>query len=309
LLNRGRNFGDVLAKVPPTVLAHGKVIKQLEYPRATAFRFLVRHPEDPDKELMPPRSAVEYRCGHRPWVNDSHGRPGRAEEGNVRTRYQADLAQVTEILVEMADGARTAMRRASTALLAADGDLAQRVVADDAEIDALYRQVENQVYRLLAQQAPVAGDLRLVITALHAAGDLERMGDLAVHVAKTALRRVPAPAVVPELHAMITGMAGHADQIAAKVSATLRTADIHTAAQLDGDDDAIDELEEQLFAVLLGSGWTHGVSPAIDAAQLGRWYERYADHAVKAGRQVLYLVTGEAPPASRPEHHHHAVRG
>jgi phosphate transport system protein len=212
----------------------------------------------------------------------------------VRTRYQADLAQVTEVLVTMTDGARNAMRRASTALLTADGDLAQRVLADDAEIDSLYRQVENQVYRLLAQQAPVAGDLRLVITALHTARHLERMGDLAVHVAKTALRRAPAPAVAPELRAMITGMADLADQIAAKVSTTLQTADIHAAAQLDGDDDAIDELHKQLFAVLLDSTWTHGVSPAIDAAQLGRWYERYADHAVNAGRQVLYLVTGEA---------------
>jgi phosphate transport system protein len=221
-------------------------------------------------------------------------RTGQAEEDDVRTRYQADLAQVTEVLVTMADGVRIAMRRASAALVSADGDLARRVQVDDADIDMLYRRVEAQVFQLLAQQAPVAGDLRLVITALHIARHLERMGDLAVHVAKSALRRLPELAVAPELHAMITGMADHADQIAAKVSTMLQTADAHTAVQLDGDDDVIDALHQQLFAVLLGSAWSHGVGPAIDGAQLGRWYERYADHAVDAGRQVLYLVTGEA---------------
>ncbi len=212
----------------------------------------------------------------------------------MRTRYQADLAQVTEVLVTMADGVRIAMRRASAALVSADGDLAQRVLVDDADIDSLYRQVKARVLQLLAQQAPVAGDLRLVITALHIARHLERMGDLAVHVAKTALRRVPDLALAPELAAVIIGMADHADQIAAKVSTMLQTADAHTAAQLDGDDDVIDALHQHLFTVLLGTAWTHGVGPAIDAAQLGRWYERYADHAVNTGRQVLYLVTGPA---------------
>jgi phosphate transport system protein len=217
----------------------------------------------------------------------------------VRTRYQADLVQVTEVLVTMADDVRYAMRQASTALMSADGDLAHRVLADDADIDVLYRRVEHQVFQLLAQQAPVAGDLRLVLTALHIARHLERMGDLAVHVAKTALRRVPDLAVAPELRMLITGMAEHADRIAAKVSATLGTADADSAAQLDGDDDVVDAIHKQLFVVLLGNTWTHGVGPAIDAAQLGRWYERYADHAVNAGRQVLYLVTGEAA-ACRP---------
>jgi phosphate transport system protein len=211
----------------------------------------------------------------------------------MRTRFQADLSQVSEILVKMADGVTVAIQQASTALLSADGDLARRVLSDDTDIDALYRQVENQVGQLLARQAPVAGDLRLMITALRVGGDLERMGDLAAHVAKTAQRRAPATAVVPELRDLITGMAERAAQIATKVSTVLRTADAQTAAELDTDDDAIDALHRQLFAVLLDRSWPHGVGPAIDAAQLGRWYERYADHAVKAGRQVIYLVTGE----------------
>jgi phosphate transport system protein len=211
----------------------------------------------------------------------------------VRTRFHADMAEVTEVLVEMADGVTAAMRRASTALLSADGELAGMVLQDDRDIDALYHRVEDQVGQLLARQAPVARDLRLTIAALHVGGDLERMGDLAAHVAKTGQRRAPGPAVVPELRELVAGMADRAALMGAKVSAVLRTADAGTAAELETDDDAIDALQRQLFAVVLDSSWPHGVGPAIDAAQLGRWYERYADHAVKAGRQVIYLVTGE----------------
>src|SRR5436305_10938023 len=95
---------------------------------------------------------------------------------DVRTQYQVDLARLTALLVTMADRVRIAMRQASAALLAADADLARRVVSDDADVDALDRQVEDQVCQLLARQAPVAGDLRLVITTLHIARDVERMG-------------------------------------------------------------------------------------------------------------------------------------
>jgi phosphate transport system protein len=180
------------------------------------------------------------------------------------------------------------------ALLSADATLAQQVLAGDADIDALYRHAEHQVGELLARQAPVAGDLRLIITALHIAGDLERMGDLAVHVAKTATRRAPDIAVVPEIRDIITNMADCAARIGAKVSTVLRTADADTAVQLAADDDAVDTLHRQLFTVLLEPSWPHGVGPAIDAAQLGRWYERYADHAVNAGRRVIYFVTGDS---------------
>src|SRR5256714_14905940 len=109
----------------------------------------------------------------------------------MRQEYQADLAEVNRLLVTMAEGVRAALHRATGALLNADRTEAEEVVHADAEIDAVYQQVEDKVYDLLARQAPVASDLRLVVTALHIAADLERMGDLSCHVAKTALRRGP----------------------------------------------------------------------------------------------------------------------
>ena len=214
----------------------------------------------------------------------------------MREEYRAELADVTQTLVDMAEGVRVAMRQATEALVQADQTAAEEVVRGDAETDARYHQVEDKVYDLLARQAPVASDLRLVVTALHIAADLERMGDLACHVAKTALRRIPAVAVPEELRPVIQDMATAADRIAGKITDILQTADAERAAELERDDDEIDELQKQLFGLLLGTAWRHGVEPAVDGALLGRWFERFADHAVNAGRHVAYFATGEATP-------------
>ncbi len=213
----------------------------------------------------------------------------------MREEYRADLASVSQTLVDMAEGVRALMGRATTALLTADQTEAEEVLHGDAEINAYYRQVEEKVYDLLARQAPVASDLRLVVTAIHVAADLERMGDLSCHVAKTALRRVPHVAVPEELVPVIRDMAVKAEEMAGKIAQILRTSDAEGAASLERDDDQVDELQRQLFGFVLGTAWRHGVEQAIDGAMLGRWYERYADHAVNAGNQVVYLVTGETP--------------
>jgi phosphate transport system protein len=215
----------------------------------------------------------------------------------MRKEFRSDLLEIGRLLVSMAEAVQTAMRRATTALLTADRAAAEAVVANDQEIDDLDRRVEDAVYDVLARQAPVASDLRLVVTALHIAADLERMGDLADHVAKTALRRHPSPAVPAELRGVIGQMAEVADRIAGKIGTCLSSQNAVVAAQLDRDDDAMDDLHRELLAILLGDDWPYGVETAIDGALLGRFYERYADHAVNAGRHVVYLVTGEAQTA------------
>jgi phosphate transport system protein len=215
----------------------------------------------------------------------------------MRVEFQAELAEVNRLLVMMAEHGRTAMQRATTALLEADQTEAEQVRTWDNEIDALYRQVEEKVYDLLARQAPVASDLRMVITSLHVASDLERMGDLAEHIAETALRRHPEQAIPAELVPVINEMADVADRIAAKSVEVLATQDAEMAAEMERDDDVMDDLHRQLLAFMLGTAWRHGVEAAIDGALLGRYYERYADHAVNAGNQVVYLVTGKSTKA------------
>jgi phosphate transport system protein len=211
----------------------------------------------------------------------------------MREEFHAELAEVTELLVAMADEVRGAMRRATTALLEANAGMAEGVISGDAVVNDLHKQVEEKVYGLLARQAPVASDLRLVVTGLHTAWDIERMGDLAKHVAKTALRRHPAKAVPDELVDVFRDMAAVADRIAGKISKVLARPDAPNAAELESEDDVMDELHKGLFVVLLGAAWKQGVEAAIDGALLGRFYERYADHAVNAGHHMYFFVTGE----------------
>jgi phosphate transport system protein len=212
----------------------------------------------------------------------------------MRDEYRADLVEVNRMLVSMGEAVRVAMRRATSALLNADQSDAEQVVARDAEIDALYRLVEDKVYDLLARQAPVASDLRVVFTAIHVAADLERMGDLADHVARTALRRIPVCAVPKTLTGIFEEMGTVADHIAEKITVAISTSDIVAASQLDRDDDAMDHLHRALFEQMFDPKWADGTEAAVDSALLGRFYERYADHAVNAGRHVIFLVTGES---------------
>lgn len=213
----------------------------------------------------------------------------------MRDEFRANLLEIGRLLVSMAEAARDAMRHATDALLTADKEIAERVVARDDEIDARYRQVEEKVQEVLARQAPVAGDLRMVVTALHIAGDIERMGDLAEHVARACLRRHPAPVVPQELVGVFRQMGNVADRLAGEMTVVLSAPNATRAAKIEDADDAMDALHRQLFQALLGPGWPHGVEPAIDAALLGRFYERYADHAVNSGQHIVYLVTGEQP--------------
>nr|WP_221378499.1 phosphate signaling complex protein PhoU [Actinoplanes polyasparticus] len=211
----------------------------------------------------------------------------------MREEFQSDLNEVSRLLVTMAEAVREAMRKSTTALLTADLKAAQSVIDRDNEVDEIYSQVEAKVADTIARQAPVASDLRMVITALHISADLERMGDLAEHVAKTAKRRHPSPAVPAELRPVFKGMAEVADHMAESIAGLLAKPDAELAAKLEHEDDAIDDLERQLFKIMLDDDWPYGAETAIDGALLGRFYERYADHAVNVGEQLVYLITGE----------------
>jgi len=122
------------------------------------------------------------------------------------------------------------------------------------------------------------------------------MGDLAVHIAKIARMRYPEPAVPAEVHEIMRQMGEVAQNIVTKAGAVLAGHDIQLAGELERDDDAMDALHKKLFTVLLDD-WKHGVEAAIDVTLLGRFYERYADHAVSLSRRVVQLVTGELPTA------------
>ena len=211
----------------------------------------------------------------------------------MRDQYHEDLDAITHSLVEITRLAGSAINRATQALLDADLQAAETVISGDAAIDQIYADIEARALDLLARQQPVASDLRTIITSLRMVADIERMGDLALHIAKVARRRYPASAIPPELHATVLEMGQVAQRICAKCSSVIAGRDVAAAAQLERDDDAMDELHKRLFTVLLDPGWAGGTEVAIDVTLCGRYYERFCDHAVSVARRVIYLVTGE----------------
>ena len=211
----------------------------------------------------------------------------------MRDAYHEDLDTITDQLVEMTRLAGSAMSRATTALLDADVHLAESVIAADEQLDKIREELDELSINLLARQQPVATDLRIVVTSMRMSSDLERMGDLARHVAKVARRRYPDSAVPPVLRATILEMGQVAERIVAKAGSVIASKDLHTAVELEQDDDEMDRLHRQIFAMLLSEDWSYGMEAAIDITLVGRYYERFADHAVSVARRVVYLVTGE----------------
>jgi phosphate transport system protein len=218
----------------------------------------------------------------------------------MRDTYHDGLDAISEALIQMTQQVGSAMSRATTALLDADLSLAESVISNDDAVDARYREIEARAFDLLARQQPVASDLRILVTSLRMVADLERMGDNAVHIAKIARRRYPASAVPATLRSTVLKMGHAAEEIVAKAGSVIASRDIEMAAQLEKDDDVMDELHRQLFRAILDDAWDEGVEPAIDITLAGRYYERFADHAVSVARRVVFLVTGERPPVLHP---------
>ena len=188
-----------------------------------------------------------------------------------------------------------AMEYATHALLQADLSVAEQVITDHDRIEAMSRRVEESALKLLALQQPVAGDLRTIVGSIHIGADIERMGALAVHVATIARRRHPACAVPDEVRDCFTEMAGVAVQLATTAQEVLLSRDPDKAAHLRDEDDAVDAQHRHLFTLLIDCKWQDGVSAAVDVALLGRFYERFADHAVEIGRRVVFEATGGLP--------------
>lgn len=211
----------------------------------------------------------------------------------IRSVFQDELDNVSQSLVDLTEMVSTSMTKATSAILSCDLKLAEEVIATDVKIDDYQHENDSRIIDIIARQQPVASDLRALVTALRMGSDLERMGDLAHHVAKVARLRHPNAAVPPELVAIIQAMGVAAVAITEKTGVVIATRDTQMALEIERDDDVMDDLHRKLIAVLIEPTWKHGIETAIDLTLLGRYYERYADHAVSISRRVYFLVTGE----------------
>lgn len=213
----------------------------------------------------------------------------------MRDAYFDQLDAIIEDLVGMTHLVQIAVGKATKSLLTADADIAEEVISSDVIIDQLREKIEDTSFEILALQQPVAGDLRMLVAALRMVDDLERMGDLSVHVAKVARMRIPDVAVPAELFETVTRMAEVAEHMVGQMAGIIADRDVEAARQLEQDDEEMDRLRKAEFEIMLSDDWSHGVEPAVDMALLGRYYERIADHTVSVARRLVYLVTGENP--------------
>ncbi|MEY4455679.1 MAG: phosphate transport system protein [Actinomycetota bacterium] len=211
----------------------------------------------------------------------------------MRNAFQEELDSIHDTLVRMGNIVATSMEAATRALLEPNLELAETVIKEDDTIDEMQHELDARTMMIIARQSPVAGDLRTLVTSLRMSADLERMGDMAHHIAKLARMRYPNCAVPNELRETIVNMDRVAVSIIKKTTQAIDTRNTTLALELEKDDDEMDKLHRQLFKVLMDEKWEHGTELAIDMTLLGRYYERCADHAVSVGRRVYYMVNGE----------------
>ena len=209
----------------------------------------------------------------------------------MRDAFHEDLDKISDQLVTMTTMVATALERATTALLEGDRTVAESVIAADDDIDTLRREIDDLAVDLLARQQPVATDLRMVVTAMHMSSDIERMGDLARHIAKVARMAAPNLAIPDNMRPIIAEMAAVGQRLVKATGDAISSKDVYAAVEIGRIDDAMDELHKKVFTTLLDN-WQHGMEAGVNATLLSRYYERFGDHAVAVADRIVYLVTG-----------------
>ncbi|MQY26798.1 phosphate signaling complex PhoU family protein [Nocardia aurantia] len=211
----------------------------------------------------------------------------------MRTQYHENLQELAELLHAMCLRDRDVVAAATDALLSADLLESEAAIDLGREVEIMHQEAEREAVRLLALQAPVAGELRQVVTAIQLTGNLKRMAALATHIAAAARRRHPEFVVPEPARPVIAALGAAAVGIAGSAAAALASGDPEIAASLDQQDDTVDRLHERLLATVLDPDWSYGITTAVDITLLGRYYERFADNAVDVGRRTIFLATGE----------------
>lgn len=222
------------------------------------------------------------------------------QPGMARLEFASDLRMVRDSLVTMTATASKAIRAATTALLDQDLEAVRLTASLEQQLEDDRLALERRTFHMLARQQPVAGDLRLLVSAIKISAECRRMVALAHHIGTAASRSYPFPAVPDELSRIFRRMGDVASRIADGAGVTLKISDAEDAARLEVDDDAMDGLRRALFRALVDD-WSHGVETAVNVALLGRYYERFADHAVAIAQSVIFIVTG-AKPDDRADH-------
>ncbi|MCX4098537.1 DUF3349 domain-containing protein [Nocardia sp. alder85J] len=304
----GRRLSDdEVDAVVGELVAQGKLPATRIDAGVAIARLTLELPRESDLARVRERLLVTGRSVDRGWLAAVPSRPAVAGgpvatapngfEWGVRTQYHENLQQLAGSLHAMCLRDRDIVAAATEALLSNDLPAAEAAIDLGHEVEVMQQDAEREAMRLLTLQSPVAGELRQVVTAVQLTGNMKRMAALATHIAAAARRRHPEPVVPGPAHAVIAGMGAAAVAIADSAAAVLESGDPEAAAALDRQDDTMDQLHEQLLAIVLAPDWSGGITSAVDLTLLGRYYERFADNAVEVGRRTIFLTTGETADA------------
>jgi phosphate transport system protein len=214
----------------------------------------------------------------------------------MREVFQQELREVQDRLVEISTLVASSIERATESFNESNVTLAETVIADDQKIDALAAELDELAIQILARQNPVARDLRIVVSALRISASLERMGDMAEHIAQLARYRCPEKVVPKGLRSTFRDMGALDVEIAKKLTELLRTEDVEIAEDIRNEDDKVDALHLSVFDKVLGETWKGATVDTVDATLASRYHERFADHAVSIAKKVQYLATGDWVP-------------
>jgi phosphate transport system protein len=221
----------------------------------------------------------------------------------IRLNFAEELAAAERGLLSEGVLVERQLDRVMQALRDRDLELAQVVVDEDDSVDGAYLATDARVLNLIALQAPVAGDLRLVSAILHSNVHLERMGDLCVNIAKSVLNDHPYPSESPMLE-RLQEMADRGREMLRVAMDALRERSSDLAEELPEKDDALDRLNRGMLDDLKRyADDESNFEWAVHLILIARYLERFGDHAVDIGEQVSFLATGvfrEFEDASRP---------
>jgi len=211
----------------------------------------------------------------------------------MREVFQQELHEVQDRLVRIAELVEVAIRDATLAFKTSDVALAESVIDNDSEIDALADGLDELAIAILARQAPVATDLRLIVSALRMSASLERMGDIAEHIAQLARYRFPDKVIPKGLRKTFDEMGEIDVTMAGLLAQLLREQDTELVSKIRDLDDRLDELHASVFEKVLSETFTADRMNVIDATLASRYHERFGDHAVSITKKVLYFISGD----------------
>jgi phosphate transport system protein len=218
---------------------------------------------------------------------------GGTQEMEMRDLFQEELVAINNDIAQMADLAGKAINKATESLLFADREIAERVIESDVLLNDLASALDERCTMFTSKQQPVATELRSILGSMRIASSMERMGDLAVHVAKSARLRYPARAVPDELVETFRTLGHLSEELTQQLSILITNPDVTLAQDIQKSDDKVDAIHRELFRIVLDPSWAHGVEAAVDVTLLSRYYERFADHAVSIARRIIHVLTGE----------------